>query len=121
MDNTSQVEQSTLSALDKKLYKYFWVYEEWENDIKIIEPNITDVIRHFTQKFPIYTAKFSTSVDWWTGWDITFKDWFIPEVSNEYKTEYIHDRELIKQSDTTKQFLVWIAEFNFWYWFEQTN
>jgi len=119
MSNTEYVEYSTMSEIDKKLYRYFWVYEEWVENIKIIEPNITDVIKHFTRKFPIYNASFSTSVDWWVGGDITFKDWFIPDIRNEYTTEYIHDRSLLKQSDTTKQFIVWIAESVLWYWFEE--
>lgn len=117
----SYVEYSTMSEIDKKLYKYFWEYEEGEQDIKIIEPNITDVIKHFTIKFPIYNSTFSTSVDWWTGGSITFKDWFIPEISKEYTTEYIHDRELMKQSNATKESIVWIAESIFWYWFELEN
>lgn len=112
---------SNLSDLDERLYRYFWLYEESEESIKIIEPNITDVIKHFTKKFPIYTASFSTSVDWWTVWEIIFKDWFIPDVREEYKTEYIHDRTLMEQSDATKQFIVTIAEFYFWYWFQQES
>jgi len=119
--DTSYVDYSTMSEIDKKLYRYFWVYEEREQDIKIIETNITDVIKHFTRKFPIYTATFATSVDWWTGWEITFKDWFMPGISAVYTTKYTHDRELMKQSDDTKQYIVWIAESVFWYWFEQEN
>lgn len=111
----SHIPYDSMSEVDKKLYKYFWVYEEREEDIKIIEPNITDVINHFTKKFPIYTATFSTSVDWWTGGEITFKDWFIPAIRKEYTTEYIHNLELMKQSDTTKQFIVSIAELYLWY------
>lgn len=119
MDNTSQVEQSTLSVLDDKLYRYFWIREWWDEDMRIIEPSITDVIRHFVSKFPIYRATFSTSVDWWTGGTITFKDSFFPDISKEYTTDYIHHWELINQPVATKEFIVWIAESVFWYWFEQ--
>lgn len=117
--DTSYVDYSTMSEIDKKLYRYFWEYEEWEQDIKIIEPNITDVIKLFTRKFPIYNSTFSTSVDWWTGGSITFKDWFFPNKGNEFTTEYLHDRELMNQSNATKEFIVWIAESVFWDYIEQ--
>lgn len=118
---SEHVEYSTMSEVDKKLYRYFWVYEEWEQEIKIIEPNITDVIQHFMRRFAIYRAEYVTSVDWGTWGTITFQDLFIPDIATEYTTEYLHDKSLMRQYGDTKQFIVWIAESVFWYWFKQEN
>ena len=110
-----QIPYDSMSDLDKKLYIYFWTYEEWEEEIKIVEPTILDLCIHFTQsKFCVFNTTFSTSVDWWTEWSIELKENFIPEQSVHIK--YNHRRTVLEQSEETKKQIISIAECYLLYW-----